>query len=378
MNSWKTTGPILAVAMAAFLLLCGSGDAKKPDTTGRGAAYTIISLPSPDGATSHHGVVESISDLGPADEIHVVGYHYHASDGDRAYCWSVGTAGDVAIEDLSLWFWHHDLDVNSAGVICGGTNTDYGDRSPAVLLPDGTFIELPGPYTAVRLSNPDEHDIFQVVGRHVMWDIAADGTILGSTSLTDANGTQLNAFDVNDNGEIAGVVRVSNGPSMEEFPAVGRFVDGELQISLLVNPSPEVIIGFADMRIDNSGNLLGFGVEPGTIGFYPRAVVWPDSGGSIDLVTEFSALSTAHGNGIATVDSVMQVVGRAHANSGGFPYIYTQGELTDLNRLSEGDEPWDIEAVYDINHAGIICGYGKVGRRRNYRAEACLLVPVKK
>jgi hypothetical protein len=245
-----------------------------------------------------------------------------------------------------------------------------------VLLPDGTFVVLPAAYSSVRLNNPDESGVFQVVGRYVMWDIASDGTVLATTSLVDANGTQLFAYDVNDHEEIAGFVHVDNDPTMEQVPAVGRFVDGQLQISTRVNPNPDVIIGFSDMQIDNGGNLLGYGIEPAaTIGFYARAVIWPASGDAIDLVQEFPKLNTAQGNGIATVDGVMQVVGDAWDGRASIPYFYANGVLSDLNRLSEGDEPWEIGGVDDINHAGIICGLGRVGKRNTYRAANCLLIP---
>lgn len=375
------------ILLLTFTLACltslNLSEAKKPTNPPGGGGgggnvnYTIIPLASPDGDGSHYGVLSSISDLSPAGEVHVVGYHYHqSSDSDRAYCWTVDATGSVVIEDLSAWFWNHDLDVNSVGVICGGTNTDYADRSPAVLLPDGKFVVLPETYSSVRLNNPDEQGVFQIVGRHVMWDIAIDGTILATTTLVDANGVQLYAYDVNDVEEIAGLIYVDNDPSAEPIPAIGRFVGGQLQISTRNNPNPDVIIGFSDMQIDNAGNLLGYGVESSeSIGFYPRAVIWPAAGGAIDLVSEFPSLNTAHGNGIATVDGVMQVVGDAHANSGTFPSLYANGALSDLNQLSEGDEPWEIIGVDDINHAGMICGHGRVGQRRNYRGEACLLIP---
>ncbi len=385
MRRSKWTVGTLAIAAAMAMLSTGIALAQqggKGGGNGGGggggsrSAYTIIPLPSPGGDGSHYGVLKSISDLGPAGEVHVVGYHYYSSD-DRPYCWTVDAAGNVEIEDLNAWFWARaDLDVNSAGVICGGTNTQ--DKSPAVLFPDGTFVVLQAAYSSVRLNNPDEHGTFQVVGGLVMWDIASDGTILATTPLVDASGTQLHAYDVNDFEEIAGFIYVDNDTSQEQIPAMGSFVGGQLQISTRINPSPDVIIGFSDIQIDNGGNLLGFGVQPAPLGFYPRAVVWPASGGSIDLVKEFPNLNTAHGNGIATVDGVLQVVGDAHANSGTFPYFYANAELSDLNGLSKGDEPWEIQGADGINHAGMICGHGRVGRRGNYRAEACLLVPTNK
>lgn len=76
-----------------------------------------------------------------------------------------------------------------------------------------------------------------------------------------------------------------------------------------------------------------------------------------------------------TVDGVMQVVGKAYASSGGYPYLYEAGELSDLNQLAVGDETWEIQGADDINHAGMICGYGRVGKRRNYLPGNCLLVP---
>lgn len=346
---------------------------------GSGAAYSIVELPSPNGDTDHYSVVKNISDVGLTGKVHVTGYHFYSSDEDRPYVWTMDAGGSFRIEDLSPWFWERtDLDVNSAGVICGGTSLLFGNQSPAVLFPDGKFVVLQAGFSRVRLNNPDPQGNFQVVGYHVLWDIAADGKILATTPLVDANETLLYAYDINDSHEIAGVVYVDNDRSKQQIPVVGWFVGGQLQLSPLTNPDPKVIVAFADMQIDHAGNLLGDGFTPsanipGAIS--GRAVVWPASGGSFSLVNEFNNMNVAYGNGIATVNGFMQVVGTAYANSGGYPFLYMKGAVSDLNQLAESDEPWDIQGAEAINSAGMICSHGAIGTRRNRRAGTCLLIP---
>ena len=61
--------------------------------------------------------------------------------------------------------------------------------------------------------------------------------------------------------------------------------------------------------------------------------------------------------------------------SGRFAYRYTIGKLLDLQRVSEGDEPWEFSYAEGINNSGMICGRGKAGKRRNYRGHGFLLIP---
>jgi hypothetical protein len=71
----------------------------------------------------------------------------------------------------------------------------------------------------------------------------------------------------------------------------------------------------------------------------------------------------------------MQVVCDAHDSTGTYPVLYSNGLISDLNQLSEGQEPWELMGVRAINQEGIICGHGRVGKRRSYRAGSCLLIP---
>jgi hypothetical protein len=85
----------------------------------------------------------------------------------RLVCWIVSADGNVNSEDLYAWFWEHDLDVNSAGIILGGTNAPDLDRMPALLFPDGQLLVLSGSNfgsDSARLNNPNQDGVFQVVG----------------------------------------------------------------------------------------------------------------------------------------------------------------------------------------------------------------------
>ena len=89
-----TARRIVALAVTVCALWCGVALAKGPGNAGE--RYTIVPLPSPDGAANTWGVLEGISDLGTAGEVYVVGYQYDASSkSDRGYCWTVNATGSV-------------------------------------------------------------------------------------------------------------------------------------------------------------------------------------------------------------------------------------------------------------------------------------------
>lgn len=160
----------------------------------------------------------------------------------------------------------------------------------------------------------------------------------------------------------------------ERILAVGSYWNGPLEIFLRANPNSAEIDGFWSAQIDGAGNLLGFAYELVELGSLSRTVIWPASGGAIDLGTE-TGISSTEGNGIALVDGVMQVVGRAEDDGRGTrAYLFTNGKLSDLGPMSSGDQKWWFDRAEGVNTAGMICGVGKVGSRRNRQLHGFLLI----
>jgi hypothetical protein len=71
----------------------------------------------------------------------------------------------------------------------------------------------------------------------------------------------------------------------------------------------------------------------------------------------------------------MQAVGRAENEAGSLAYLYTNGQFTNLELLSKGDQPWTFDRAEGLNRAGMICGVGAVGRPKSRQTHAFLLLP---
>ena len=258
-----------------------------------------------------------------------------------------------------------------------------------MLLPDGTGVfpaELSVTGNLLGINDPDSSGVFQVVGivdlpgpdgiiRPVgmVWSVDVAGNILSGDELSDAENRSLFPYDIS-NSLFVGASLVS-WPSPS--PALGAFDDeGALLIDLL--PIPPGIDGVFGYQVDDAGNLLGFGykLSPSGIGYYARAVIWPTDGSVIDLTAQTGVADT-EGNGIAFVNGTMQVVGRGHNNIGdAFAYLYADGSITDLNRVSRGDRSWILQFGEGVNTAGMICGQGRVGAKRgNFDFHGFLLIP---
>jgi hypothetical protein len=380
MYSSKSTAWLAAAVFTALIvgLLPAISKAGKPDKPGKpgggsgGDPYLVVELPQlfPDEGF----LTESVSDVSPEGFVYVVGNH-----GRRACLWTVDTSDPaltVVADDLSASLYRNGLDVNSAGIVAGWQRDDLnGDLTPVLLTPNNEIVHLPEAkeHAQIRINNPGESGIFQVVGDDLLWDVSVDGTVLGPTVLVDAQGRHLYATDINDSQQIAGLI-VQN----EVFvPALGEFAeDGELSITPLINPDPEFIAGFSDMQIDDAGNVLGDGWEepadPDLPGVFPRAVVWQANGQVIDLGTELGTTYISS-NSIANVNGTMQCVG-TYLNRDLIAYVYSAGTLFELQDVDS--QFFEIDRAGGINRAGMICARGKVGKRRDYQLLGCLLIPV--
>ena len=356
----------ITAAVATCLLLCSIAAAKKPQPPngGDGANYLIVELPNVD---PYSGLwTQHVSDLSADGTVYVVG-----ARGGRACLWTVGPTLTAVSEDLGDWLFDNSLEVNSAGIISGRR---VGDYTPVLLMPNRQLVNLPGATgTRIRINNADDFGVFQAVTGDLLWDVSVDGTVLGTTVLVDALGTSFFATDINDAGQMAGFVIQGT----TAVPAVGAFADGELFTMTLVNPNPEVIVDFSDLEISGAGDVLGDGHDPtGTNGgVYPRGVIWLADGGTVDLGVELDARH-ADGTGIATVNGSVQCVGK-YFNRESIAFVYAGGTYLDLQQVSQGEGNW-LEIFYagGINNSGMICGSGKVGRRRDYELQGCLLIPV--
>ncbi len=372
----KHLGRWFAITAAIGLFCAVETPAAKPaKPPADGPAYTIVDLPGP-----YHAVdgwsrtyAERISDLGAEGVVYVVG-----SDDDgwslRPCLWTIDERG-VNAEDLTGMI-DDVADVNSAGIVAGDK-----DGLPMLLLANNepVYLESTG-YAEIRaISNPDSDGTFHIVGVAVLpgevlrmrWDVSTDGSVLSRTALSDLDGHLFFPTDVADSGAMAGRLKIDS----EYVPALAMFVEQGLQTWPRPNPNPQEIDGFDDVHLDVDGNMLGDGYKRGSSGgsFYPRAVIWPAAGGAIDLTAEYNRTTT--GRGIAVVNGVMQVVGRAENKAGSLAYLYMNGRFTNLEVVSKGDQPWAFDRAEGLNRTGMICGVGNVGSPNSRQTHGFVLIP---
>src|SRR5262249_60900257 len=107
--------------------------------------------------------------------------------------------------------------------------------------------------------------------------------------------------------------------------------------------------------INHHGDIAGFSDLPGDQGggLNSHAVLWPRSGGIVDLKTlDGDVLSLAFG-----INAKVQVVGQSIGAAGSRAFLWEDGVLTDLNDVTEAGSPFLIYAN-DINDRGEIVGQG--------------------
>jgi hypothetical protein len=270
------------------------------------------------------------------------------------------------------------LDINASGIIAGST-----DDRPALLLAENSVVYLEDVTLSgyvLAINNADQLGDFQAVGytespgldfTPTFWNVNVDGRVRSSKPLVDIGGSPFYVSDISDSGLMGGRVILKN----ESIPAIAMFTEVGLLASLRPNPNPADITSIGDAQVSDDGDLLGDGYEYVGPAGHSRAVIWPTSGGVVDLSAETGYTST-QGNGIATVSGAMQAVGRAEKDGrGAFAYLFADGTFSNLETMSLGDQPWKLDRAEGINSAGMICGVGTIGNKRNRQVHGFLLIP---
>lgn len=232
------------------------------------------------------------------------------------------------------------------------------------------------------------NDLGQVVGvsdyRAFLWD-RNSGTTQDLGNLGGSGGTTAN--DINNAGQVVGVTSPSN-PSFHYVPFLWDPVNGMQQIANMdgvassINESGQVVgSAEADAFIWDSEN--GFrrlpGIDLGGVSsanaindlgqvvgiFNDRPFIW-DENNSLQYLSNDPNVKTTP----FAINNVGQVVGAVT----GSPFLWNSGKgFQDLNDLVPSDSGWGtLEAVYDINDAGQMVGYGELGSG----GHAFLMIPM--
>ncbi len=247
----------------------------------------------------------------------VVGYSGVASVVIHAYAWSSGTMFDEHVGELSF---SRANGLNQRGDVAGVT-------------------AIPAPFV-------NEYRGY----------VLAEGV---GTILDTLGGTESQAFDVNDKGQVVGFARTKEG----KVRAV--LWDGAVPVEL-----GDLGDAFSRAKaLNNTPTIVG---QSRILSGDYRGFVWSEG-----VMVDFGTLGGLESDARA-VNAFGKVVGAAdQADGTSRAVLWEEGVLTDLNTLVAGAQGWVLTGANGINELGQISGTGKIdGVRHAYRLDPVLDAPV--
>ncbi len=244
--------------------------------------------------------------------------------------------------------------INSSGQVIGVSyNTSLNDSdAQSFLYSSGSLTRVSpvggGPAKAINDSG------VIVGGSNMSINNSGEYTVLtgsaGPNLLQTASSTinlqLLEPTHVNDSGEVVGTYYSPGAASR-----IGVFENGKL--NLIGDPG----LGISG---NNSGDILG--IIPGP---QNKTIVYQANGAQVDL----SKLAGGLGADGYAINDRSQVVGSVYsgAPSPDHAFIYTNGQVLDLNSLIPPGSGWHLDEAFGINNAGQIVGQGTIdGNQRAF------------
>lgn len=316
-------------------------------------------------ATSLYSVVD-IGPIGSSYAINASGQvvgQLRFGSANHAFLYS-----DGQIQDLGAFVGNSSIAtaINDSGMIAGYSSMGTGNPGHAFIwdgslhdigtLPGGSYSEALGINNNGDVVGVSDHAIAS--GHLFQTFLYAGGVMVNiGESLFPGCGVTINCrnegHDINNNGQMIGVqgpqkpaflYDVASGPPAQELNFNGSA--GSFNYAIAIN---------------DAGQVTGYGTPPDSgLGPY-HAFLY--SGGVMQDLETLGGNSYGYG-----INELGQVVGSSNAHG----FLYTDGQMLDLNALLYGNPNWTITEARGINDAGQIVGTAVRGGTNH----AVLLNPV--
>jgi probable HAF family extracellular repeat protein len=273
--------------------------------------------------------------------------------------------------------------INSSGQVVGVFNAP--DTQYAILYSDGKLIDLGNLGSSQGSYAFDINDMDQIVGYAGSPDGKLHAFLYSNGSMSDLGtlgGSYSGAYGINNSGQIVGLSRLPDGTQHAFFYDNGMMNDlgafgGLTSIASDINASGKIIGGYSytkygeyhsflydngvmtdigdlggsrcnALAINDYGQIVGFSR---TANYDTHAFIYSD--GIMKDINGSNIASSASG-----INNSGQVVGFAVLPTRSYAFLYSNGDIIDLNTLIDTNLGVYLDYAFDINDSGQIVALG--------------------
>src|SRR5262245_29131631 len=359
-NPMRTRCQFHKLTLALLLLTAvPSADAYPQKST---ASYTVTDLGGLPGLSYEYSTAMAINDAGE-----IVGSSYTVGpDGpvNHAVVWAKDGAGNYVITDLGIAGW------------AGGINS-HGDIAAENYLIEPVIINV-SPVWYQDLNGDGVNDLQTPFGTYVTARAISDNVqIVAGPDLVqfDAAGTESMTtlpnggygYAINDYGEVAGYDNTLQATIWQVD------AQGKVQDTYPLAPLPDYRTSNA-LGIDALGQAVGESSYTDHRKVYMHATLWRDPTAPPTDLGVLVKGGTSQAWGVNSVNGVTVVVGTASVSGGQSAFVWTNGMMTDLNKLITV-AGINLQSANAVNSHGQIAGFAHVTVGGNVETHAVLLTP---
>jgi probable HAF family extracellular repeat protein len=351
-----------ALASCACAIVLASPAAAQP--AGAAAAYEIIEVPPPAGASGAYSLALGINDLG---QVAGMAETVAGLRRDRAFLWTdadgdgeLDPAEATDLGSLAFGSGGSATAMNNLGLVVGWDTNSHGfvwtPSTPNGTTGNMTDLGAVGPLPGAGTYSDAYgiNDAGQVVGSTTTATSFRQAYVWQNGVMTDLNvGSESEGYGINGRGQVVGMMFI--GAGQEPFLWTPGVPNG--------NTGSFVHLGVAGyaFAINDPGQVAGFFTTPtGSHGFLWTPTTPNGSSGSmVDLGTLGVLPNGGAGSVARGVNDKGQVVGFSFTAAGDIhAFLWERGTMRDLNDLIDAGTGWVLENATAIDGAGRIVGAG--------------------